>query len=218
MSENVISTVGYRQQDIINDILKLYVQGGIDADLTYSRGQFYKSGEVKQPKLKFDINPQTPDTIQADNRRLPLGDGVCGCVMYDPPFLATKGDSVERGNTAGNIMLRRFGCYPAEKELFAYYRESLKEISRILAPKGIAIVKCQDKVSSSRQFLSHVYIVNTAMDYDLYCEDLFVLVSKSRVLSPKHNRQQHARKYHSYFLVFRKDKANVKRIRRDMNE
>ena len=46
-------------EEIISNILRLYAPNGIDADLTYSKGFFYKSGEVPQPKLKFDITPQT---------------------------------------------------------------------------------------------------------------------------------------------------------------
>lgn len=213
----VIKSVSYRQEEILCSILQLYAPHGIDADITYSVGQFYKSGEVPPPRMKFDIEPQTDDTVAADSRALPLENESCRCLVFDPPFLATKGGSIKASEN-GNIMLRRFSCYPTEKELFAYYRESLKEISRVLTKKGIAIVKCQDKVSSGRQFLSHVYLVKAAVEYNLYCEDLFVLISRSRVLSPKHSNQKHARKYHSYFLVFRKDESNVKRVRRDMNE
>ena len=51
METKIIRSVNNRQEDIINDILNLHNDGnGIDVDVTYSKGVFYKSGEVKQPK------------------------------------------------------------------------------------------------------------------------------------------------------------------------
>lgn len=211
----VISSVSYRQEEIISNILKLYAPNGIDADLTFSKGYFYKSGEVPQPKFKFDIAPQSVDTVKADSRAIPLGSKSCGCIMYDPPFLATKGQSL--GTDKGNNIARRFGVFPTEKELFSYYRESIREIERLLKEDGIAIIKCQDKVSSRKQYISHNYIINVATEHGLYCEDIFILLAHTRLLSSKHTNQQHARKYHSYFLVFRKNKKLTEIIRRNMD-
>lgn len=214
MREQVISSVGYKQEQIILDILKLYAPSGIDADLTYSKGYFYKSGEVPQPRLKYDIKPQTPDTIQADSREIPLPNESCKCIMYDPPFLATKGESLNTDK--GNNIARRFGVFPTERQLFEYYKQTINEISRVLVEDGVAIVKCQDKVSSRKQYISHNFLINIADENGLYCEDIFILLANTRLLSSKHKNQQHARKYHSYFLVFRKNKKLVNTVRRNM--
>lgn len=215
MKEQIISSVSYRQEEIITNILRLYAPNGIDADLTYSKGFFYKSGEVPQPKLKFDIAPQTADTVKADSRAVPLKNNSCGCVMFDPPFLATKGQSL--ATDVGNHIARRFGVFPTEPELFEYYRQSISEIKRILKENGIAIIKCQDKVSSRKQYISHNYIINLANESGLYCEDIFVLLAYNRLLSSKHINQKHARKYHSYFLVFRKNQKLTDAVRRNMD-
>ena len=70
---NVISSVSYDQSEIINNILLLHTDSHIiDCDPTYSKGNFYKHTGIKEPIYKFDINPQTDDTIQADVRDLPL--------------------------------------------------------------------------------------------------------------------------------------------------
>src|SRR5438445_4427106 len=68
------------------------------------------------------------------------------------------------------------------------------------------IVKCQDEVSSNRNRLTHVQIINyyierIGFDADV---DLFVLMRQSRPYSTGIKRQVHARKNHSLFLVFRK--------------
>lgn len=215
MKEKIISSVSYRQEEILSNILKLYAPNGIDADLTYSIGQFYKSGEVPPPRLKYDISPKTADTVQADSRAISLNSETCECIVFDPPFLATKGQSLK--TVVGNNIARRFGVFPTEAELYDYYLKSIAEISRILKNGGIAIVKCQDKVSSRKQYLSHNFILNSAAEQGLYCEDIFILLARNRLLSPKHTNQKHARKYHSYFLVFRKDEKSINKVRRDMN-
>jgi len=52
--------------------------------------------------------------------------------------------------------------YPTEIELHTFYINALKEFYRILDKNGILIFKCQDKVSSGKQYLSHVFIINEA--------------------------------------------------------
>jgi hypothetical protein len=83
-----IQSVNREQEDIINDILSLHSPNNkIDVDVTYSKGVFYKSGVVQQPTYKFDLTPQTDDTIQADSRNLPLENDSVETVMFDPPFV-----------------------------------------------------------------------------------------------------------------------------------
>jgi hypothetical protein len=38
--------------------------------------------------------------------------------------------------------------------------------------------------------------------------DLFILLARHRMNHPKHTRQLHARKFHSYFWVFKKSVNN----------
>ena len=107
----MITSINYSQIDIIQNIIQLYIpQGKIDADVTYSKGVFYKNGNIQEPQYKFDINPQTVDTIQADCRNLPLPDNSINSLMFDPPFLATSGKSLSTQEN-NNLILRRFGYY-----------------------------------------------------------------------------------------------------------
>ncbi len=64
------------------------------------------------------------------------------------------------------------------------------------------IVKCQDEVSANRQNLTHVEIVNAYLDMGFHCKDLFVVVRPNRPSMSRVVKQVHARKNHSYFLVF----------------
>lgn len=206
---DVISTLNYEQEEIIQDILTLHVpQGFIDCDCTYSKGNFYKSGKIKEPRYKFDKFPQTEDTIQSCATNLPLDDNSINCLMFDPPFLATTGKSLKIENDS-NIINKRFGVFNNEKELHKFYVEAMKEFYRVLKDDGVLIFKCQDKVSSGKQYMSHVFIINQAEKLGFYTKDLFILQAKSRLISGKVTKQIHARKFHSYFIVFEKNNNKI---------
>lgn len=205
---NIIKPVSNDQTEIIRNILQLYAPNGIDCDPTYSIGKFYDHTCIQKPFYRFDICPQLPDVIQADARHLPLQDKAVNCVMFDPPFLATKGPSL---NSSGenNKINKRFGVYPDEQSLHTFYKDAIAEMHRILKPNGILIFKCQDKVSSGKQYLSHVYIINHAVQAGFYPEDLFVLTAKNRLIANWQKTQRHARKFHCYFIVFRKSNLQI---------
>ena len=199
----MIRSISYCQEDIIASVLKLHSPGGIDLDPTFSKGKFY-GGKIKRPAHVFDIQPQADGVIKACASDLPLDDESIGCTMFDPPFLATKGPSLATP-TQSNLIASRFGVYPNEGALHLFYSAALKEIYRVTKKGGTLIFKCQDKVSSGKQYFSHVYIYEQAKSAGWYARDLFVLLAKSRMIPKWHaNNQKHARKYHSYFWVFQK--------------
>lgn len=210
---SLISSISYDQIEIIENILKLHTKDNtIDCDPTYSKGNFYKNGKIKEPKYKFDINPQTEDTIKADARSLPLDDNSVNCIMFDPPFLATTGKSIT-ANDNNNFINKRFGVFPNEKELHQFYIDSMKEFYRILKDDGTLIFKCQDKISSSKQYLSHVFIINEAIKIGYYPKDMFILLAKTRIVADwQVKNQKNARKFHSYFLVFQKCNKKIEYI------
>lgn len=201
----MIKSISYDQGEIINNILQLYVPSGkIDCDPTYSVGNFYKNTGIEKPTFRFDILPQNPDVTIGDSRKLPLLDNSINCLMFDPPFLATSGKSLSSAS-GGNKINKRFGVYPNEKELHTFYIDSIREAYRVLATNGIYIVKCQDKVSSGKQYMSHLFIANEAVKVGFYPIDLFILLAKNRLVADWQVRnQKHARKFHSYFWVFKK--------------
>lgn len=201
----MIKSVYYDQESLIKGILSLHVpKGEIDLDPTYSLGNFYKNTGIRRPKYCYDINPQVSGVQYGDSRDLPLKDCSVDCEMFDPPFLATTGKSLTQSDD-GNVINKRFGVYPNEKELHQFYVDSLAEAYRVLKDKGILIFKCQDKVSSGKQYMSHVFIMNEAVKAGFYPKDLFILLAKSR-LAPEWQvkNQKNARKFHSYFWVFQK--------------
>lgn len=212
-NSGVIKSTSYSNSEVINNILRLHVPSQqIDLDPTYSKGIFYKKTGIKQPKYKFDIQPQTNDTIQADCRHLPIEDNSINSAMFDPPFGVAYGPSLKNHHKESNIIPGRFSAFKSMQELYQFYYDSLKEFNRILSPRGVLIFKCQDTVSSGTQYMSHVQIYNMALSLGFYPKDLFVLNAKSRIISGKHKNQQHARKFHSYFWVFEKGNPKAGKI------
>lgn len=210
IQNELIKSISYDQSEIIRWILQLHVPSGrIDCDPTYSIGNFYKNTGIDEPEYKFDINPQVEGVEFGDSRHLPLDDKSINCLMFDPPFLATTGKSLKQDD-GHNIINKRFGVYPSEQELHQFYIDSLKEAYRILKDKGILIFKCQDKISSGKQYMSHCFIYNEAVKIGFYPKDMFVLLSKNRLVADwQLKNQKNARKFHSYFWVFEKTNKRI---------
>ena len=82
-----------------------------------------------------------------------------------------------------------------------YYRAGA-EAYRILRQDGVLIVKCQDEVSANTQRLTHVEIINHFAQRGFYAKDLFVVMRTNSPCITRLKKQVHARKNHSYFLVF----------------
>lgn len=183
--------------------------GKIDCDPTYSIGNFYKNTGVDEPTYKFDIIPQADSVEYGDSRNLPLEDSSINCIMFDPPFLATTGKSLTE-NKDNNIINKRFGVYSSEQDLHQFYIDSLKEAYRVLTDKGILIFKCQDKISSGKQYMSHCFVHDEAVKIGFYPKDMFVLLAKNRLVADwQLKNQKNARKFHSYFWVFEKTNKRI---------
>lgn len=195
---DMITTVARDQEQILRNIMQLYLGGhAFHCDVTYSKGVFWK--RIPPPTLMFDIAPQHEFVRQADCRHLPLHPACLRSVIFDPPFKASN-------SKVKGIIEQRFTAFKSVEAIFAFYRESLDEFYRVLEPGGVAVVKCQDTVSSGKNHWSHREIEEHAKLIGFDQLDLFILLARSIIWSPNMANQQHARKAHSFFLVFRKPK------------
>ena len=193
---DIIRSISFDEHEILEWIIELHCPEGFELDPTYSIGKFYTG--IPQPKYKFDIIPSAPGVIQADVRHLPIKNNSINSIMFDPPFVV----AMPTGQGEKGVIRNRFGYYRNIKALWDMYLGAIKEFYRILLTGAILVFKCQDTIDSGRQYLSHVQIVNMAEQIGFYAKDLFILCAHNRIISQ--NRQFHARKYHSYFLVFLK--------------
>jgi hypothetical protein len=204
----VIKSISYSQDAILQSIIYLFIPAGrIHLDPCYNKGGFYRSGKITAPapEFRYDINPIPGTQSQkGDCRNLPITDNSIESIIFDPPFLTTNPTGKEKENS--NIMHSRFSSFKNMTEFQFFMIDSVAEFQRVLIPGGILIVKCQDTVRSGTQYWVHITVKNIATDYFFTPEDLFILLAKNRPISGKIKRQQHARKFHSYFWVFRKGK------------
>ncbi|MCY4173632.1 MAG: DNA methyltransferase [Cyanobacteria bacterium MAG CAR3_bin_5] len=189
--------------DVFPRILGLYVApGSIVADVTYGKGVFWK----RIPKSLYKLKQS--DIIDGiDCRDLPYKDGEIDCVVLDPPYMHSPGgtahtvhsafESHYRNNGTGNRTGKKY-----HEAVLSLYEDAAKEAHRVLRERGVLIVKCQDEVCANRQRFTHVEIMGACGRIGFVAEDLFVVVRRNRPGVSRTVRQVHARKNHSYFLVF----------------
>jgi len=189
--------------DVFPQILDLYVTTGATvADVTFGSGAFWK--QVTRTDLKL-LATDLADGV--DCRDLPYADGSIDALVLDPPYMHTPGQGAHQGHQnfetyyRNNATANSGGSKYHEAVLDLYFAAG-KEAVRVLASGGIFIVKCQDEVCANRQRLTHVEIINEYEGYGLQAEDLFVVTRVAKPGLSRMFRQRHARKNHSYFLVF----------------
>lgn len=196
--------------EVFPKILELHVPvGAIVADVTYGKGVFWKRVNLRNYKVfRSDIQGGV------DCRDLPYWKSSVDCVVLDPPYmeglyrhsnghLAGSGSHSAFRKAYSNGEPTEGGPKWHNAVLDMYFRAG-REAYRVLKPSGILIVKCQDEVSANTQRLTHVEIINKYEDFGFYAKDLFIVVRTNAPCITRLKKQVHARKNHSYFLVFMK--------------
>jgi hypothetical protein len=197
--------------DVFPFVLKLYVPPGSEvADVTYGKGVFWKKIDTSVYDLRA-----TDLKGGVDSRDLPYPADSFDAVVFDPPYMHTPGGTAHNGHQNFEGYYANNGAPPTEKKyheavLDLYFR-SADEAWRVLRREGVYVVKCQDEVCANQQRLTHVEIINHLAGIGFVVEDLFVVVRKNKPGVSRLLRQVHARKNHSYFLVFRKPKVRKAR-------
>jgi len=212
--------VGTNEQ-IFPLIMDLHVPAGsIVADVTYGKGIFWKN----ICKDKYKLLP-TDLRMGVDCRALPYQDASIDCVVLDPPYmegLYRRSADQMAGAGTYNAFRRTYsdgqptaGGPKYHQAVLELYRQAGREAHRVLRSGGVLIVKCQDEVSANTQHLTHVEIITYYQSLGFYAKDLFVLVRPNKPAVSRVKRQEHARKNHSYFLVFVKtDGQNPRSLER----
>jgi hypothetical protein len=204
----VFSAYQGTNDEVFPNVLALYVApGSAVADVTYGKGVFWRSilpGRYRL--LASDLKSGV------DCRNLPYGDASVDCVVFDPPYMHTPGGTAHANHqNYENYYANNLGAGGSPKKyheavLDLYFRTA-NEVRRVLRTEGIFIVKCGDEVCANQQRLTHVELINEFCSRGFVIEDLFVLLRNNRPGVSRVLRQVHARKNHSYFLVFRKSKS-----------
>jgi DNA methylase len=209
-SSNVVLTAHLGgNAEVFPKVLELHVpEGATVADVTWGKGVFWsKVPPDRYRMLATDLKTGT------DCRDLPYESGSIDCVVLDPPYM----EGLFRRSTGH---LAGGGSHSAFRENYSdgqptngdgpkwhgavldLYFKAGREAERVLKANGVLVVKCQDEVSANRQWLTHVEIINEYLRYGFYCKDLFIVMRTNKPVIARLKKQVHARKNHSYFLVF----------------
>lgn len=201
-SRRIIKSVSSNQHDILRDILTLYVPSKMfDCDLTFSVGNFYKN-KMTSPLHKYDKYPRLEDVKPLFEIEL-MRDKVFNSIVVDLPFIISGQDNFQDSSKT-NIIHKRFNSFKNAKELYQANDYIIEQSSRLLKKEGVLIMKTMDTVSSGKQIFTSQYVINKCAEYGLELLDTFILIAQTKILSSKITKQQHARKYHSYFFCFKK--------------
>jgi len=219
---DVIRSISYDQHEILYNIMKMHNNGKpFDCDITYSTGKFYGKFnvetldgnkaeiEIPQPKFKFDVCPQSDDVVQIeDGKPLPLEDNSISSIVVDLPFVVSPHTAPsilnDNGDKKKNIIFKRFSSYYPWHTMPQSYSRWLKECYRVLKNEGIVVWKSQSTISGSKNIMMPYYSWMEAEKNGFYTLDEFIILAKNRLHSGKIKKQEHARKFHSHFFVFKK--------------
>lgn len=219
-SNLVLSAYVGNNADIFPLVLQLHVRERAKiADVTFGTGIFWKN----IPKDKYQLFASDLKT-NVDCRNLPYADASMDAVVLDPPYmeglfradgreLAGAGTYAAFRQTYSNGQATNEGPKYHEAVLDLYFKAG-REAYRVLVPNGVLIVKCQDEVSANTQRLTHVEIINEFEKIGCYTKDLFVVVRPNKPAVSRMKQQNHARKNHSYFIVFVKTNSRRTKTKR----
>jgi tRNA G10 N-methylase Trm11 len=216
-SDVIVSAYQAGNADVFPRILTLHVPvGSVIADVTWGKGVFWQ----KVNRSKYTVHA-TDLQSGVDCRDLPYNAASLDCVVLDPPYMEGLFRK-DTGHLAGAGTHRAFREHYSNGEatdggpkwheaVLDLYFKAGREASRVLRDNGVLIVKCQDEVSANRQRLSHVEIINEYESIGFYTKDLFVVMRTNQPGVSRLKKQVHARKNHSYFIVFVKIPAGKNR-------
>lgn len=195
-NQHVIRSVATNQNDILRNILTLYIKDNtFECDLTYSTGIFYQ--RLKQPKYKFDKFPLSADVTPLEHA-YSLPNGIMNSVVFDLPFI------VRPSSNKALMVDKRFTAFHSIDELIDTNREMLRLSYQLLKKGGYLVIKTQDTNYTGRQIWTSFMVQQFASEIGFSLEDVFILLANHAIVGKTLIQQRHARKYHSYFMVFRK--------------
>lgn len=221
--------------EVFKQLAELHLPVGTTvADLTYGKGVFWQQVTPKKYRLIFsDIDAKVqhdklhdlPVETGIDSRELPYVDESLDGVVFDPPYmegLFRNSATHLAGSGTHTTFRQHYSNGKATPDgndqpkwhdaVLDLYLKTGREVYRVLKSKGVFVVKCQDEVSANKQRLTHVEIISAYESLGFYTKDLFVVMRTNKPGISRLKSQIHARKNHSYFLVFQKMKTPISNI------
>ncbi len=200
------AVVGRSNSQLIEAVARIYLPTGDDdyvCDATWGRGVFWRS--FAEVNVVASDMVTMPEGGRHDFRKLPYMDDFFAASVLDPPYRHHGGSwlshNYQNQKTTGEM---------SHADIIQMYRDGMREMKRITRPRGTIWVKTQNEIESGHQKWSHheIFDIGTK-ELGLECVDEFVFVQESPPAIQ--GRQKHARKSHSYLLIFRKPIARTRK-------
>lgn len=201
--------------EVLKDILALYAKPGDRIlDMTYGEGKFWRGIDTGEyDLLTNDLFKPNPSGHNYDFRRIDsVPDSSCDMAILDPPYthgIGAKGMHADLSHRYGVKATKKghirtnwgfmFTSLSAQY-ITKMYKGGMAEAWRRLKLGGILVVKTQDEIESGKQVWRHF---DLRFFSGLKLIDMFVVTQVGKPLM-RHKHQKHARKNHSYFMVYRK--------------
>jgi len=187
--------------DLIADVAKLgYLKkADVVLDPTYGKGIWWKKW---RPERLF--HHDLSNGPEYDFRNLEMyTDGFFDAIAFDPPYVSVGG----RSTSGMKDMYEAFGLMDAPTTpllVQSLINDGLDEMHRLVKPRGIVLVKCQDYISSGKLWPGTHYTLTHALAIGFELLDRLEHLSKASRAQPSGRRQMHARRNLSTMFVLRK--------------
>lgn len=200
-----------KDSEILKAISDIHLKKWYDADITYSKGVFWKG--IPKPRLCSDLIPLFDFVTKDDSTILKTyRDNSLTSVVFDPPFLFRK-----RVSPNNDKMCARFSYFNSYDELIRMYQQSILAIHNKLLNGGVLAFKCQD-MTDGKFYCIHNDIINFATQNGYVLKDILIKATKQK--RQREAKQQNCvAKAHSYWLIFKKaEKKAPKQPFRDVTK
>lgn len=175
---------------------ELYLEDGDRiVDVTHGAGILWRRLEG------LEVTAHDLNIDGVDCRDLPYADGTIDVVVFDPPYRISQGtETYDLADFRDRYGLEHAPTNPTE--LRGLYRDGIAEAARVLGPRGRLFVKAQDYAYGRRFYSAVAMVDDLAGKVGLSALDVFVLYAGAGPRSGSWLRQSHARRVHSYLVIF----------------
>ena len=174
-------------------------------DVTWGKGGWWK--DHWKPDIRHDV-----ELDGVDYRKLPEENGSIDVIAFDPPYVA-KGGRETSGIKEFDTAYGMKDAPRTPREMEEMNAAGLRECARVLAPRGILLVKCCNYVSSGRKVWGERFMWNVGLAEGLELLDKVEHLTGSGPqpavnLDGTTRVPAHSRLVHSTMLVWTKRKRS----------
>lgn len=185
--------------EVLRDILELYAtRGARILDMTYGNGAFWRKIDASRYELTTnDLFKHNPSGNHWHFGAVPTPAVGFDVVVFDPPY-------VHGSKTIHKSLAKQYGIDKpiSAKDITENYNQLARYVRKILRPDGLLIIKTQDEIESGKQVWRHLDVQKFFWNQGWELLDFLIVMQKNKPMM-RHKHQKHARKNHSYFMVFR---------------